>query len=63
MENQMPGHTQELLAWLEERYPRPLLRVNPNQDTGGLTLQFYMDTGKRQLIEELRHFWTEQNRR
>ena len=61
MDDIMPGSTQELLDWLERRYPRPIFRARP-EATQGLTDQFLIDTGKRQLVEELLTFWQDQNR-
>lgn len=58
----MPLNTDQLLEWLDERYPRPIYRTRPGEDSGALTHQFLIDTGKRQLIEELISYWEDQTR-
>jgi hypothetical protein len=58
----MPLSTDQLLEWLDQRYPRPIYRTRLGEDSEGLTNQFLIDTGKRQLVEELITFWEDQTR-
>ena len=62
-DDMMPGSTHEFIEWLDKRYPRPLYRTEKGKDSAGLSNQFLIETGKRQLVEELLNFWEDQNRR
>ena len=56
----MPLNTNDLLKWLDQRYPRPLLKVTPGESSDTLREHFLIQTGKRVLIEELMAFFENQ---
>lgn len=57
-DNLMPLYTDQLLEWLDDRYPRPLYKAT--RGDSGTPHQFLIDTGKRQLIEDLKKYWADQ---
>ena len=57
----MPPNTEALLVWLNRKYPRPLYHSDPERSEASVKDQFLIDTGKRQLVEELSRFWKDQN--